>query len=113
MVRPHHQGGLHHVCGATAATISTIAPSMRVRHPARTRDPVKPVFGWPAINAHGQNDATAELGQHLPGLRLQQQGEVEKLGVRNGSCVAVFEDELIVLNEALRGPNWTIVWAAS
>jgi putative aminopeptidase FrvX len=56
-----------------------IAPSKRVNiHTdpgSGTKGIVKAIFGWPAIHVrNGKNDPVPVLGQHLPGLRLRQQG---------------------------------------
>lgn len=76
----------------------TIAPSMRVNIHT-DRGPVKAVFGWPAIHVRtGKNDPVPSLDNIFLDCGCNSKEEVEKLGVHVG-CVAVFEDEFMVLNQ--------------
>lgn len=76
----------------------TIAPSMRVNIHT-DKGPVKAVFGWPAIHVRtGKNDPVPSLDNIFLDCGCNSKEEVEKLGVHVG-CVAVFQDEFIVLNE--------------
>jgi putative aminopeptidase FrvX len=76
----------------------TIAPSMRVNIHT-DKGPVKAVFGWPAIHVRtGKNDPVPSMDNIFLDCGCSSKEEVEKLGVHVG-CVAVFEDEFMVLNE--------------
>lgn len=74
-----------------------IAPSMRVNI-LTEKGIVKGVFGWPAIHVRlGEKEVTPNTDNIFIDIGCSNKEEVEKLGVHVG-CVAVFEDELIELN---------------
>ena len=75
-----------------------IAPSMRVNI-LTDKGPVKGIFGWPAIHVrNGEKDITPSMDNIFIDVGCAKKSEVEKLGIHVGS-VAVFEDELMELNE--------------
>lgn len=75
----------------------TIAPSMRVNIHTE-KGPVKAVFGWPAIHVRtGKTEPVPSMDNIFLDCGCSSKEEVEKLGVHVG-CVAVFEDEFMVLN---------------
>lgn len=75
-----------------------IAPSMRVNI-LTDKGIVKGVFGWPAIHVRiGDKEVTPNTDNIFIDIGCSNKLEVEKLGVHVG-CVAVFEDELIELND--------------
>ena len=75
-----------------------IAPSMRVNI-LTDKGIVKGVFGWPAIHVRtGEKEITPNTDNIFIDIGCSKKEEVEKLGVHVGS-VAVFEDELIELNQ--------------
>lgn len=75
-----------------------IAPSMRVNI-LTDKGIVKGVFGWPAIHVRiGDKEVTPNTDNIFIDIGCSNKQEVEKLGVHVG-CVAVFEDELIELND--------------
>ncbi|HRH68623.1 MAG: M42 family metallopeptidase [Flavobacteriales bacterium] len=74
-----------------------IAPSKRVNIHTE-KGIVKAVFGWPAIHVrNGKTEVTPSLENIFLDCGCTSKEEVEKLGVHVG-CVAVFEDEFMVLN---------------
>ncbi len=74
-----------------------IAPSKRVNIHT-DKGIVKAVFGWPAIHVrNGKTEVTPSLENIFLDCGCTSKDEVEKLGVHVG-CVAVFEDEFMVLN---------------
>ena len=74
-----------------------IAPSKRVNIHTE-KGTVKAVFGWPAIHVrNGKTELTPSLENIFLDCGCTSKEEVEKLGVHVG-CVAVFEDEFMVLN---------------
>lgn len=75
-----------------------IAPSMRVNI-LTENGPVKGIFGWPAIHVRQTDkDITPNMDNIFIDVGCSKREEVEKLGIHVGS-VAVFEDELIELND--------------
>ncbi len=74
-----------------------IAPSMRVNI-MTSKGIVKGVFGWPAIHVRiGDKEVYPTVDNIFIDIGCSSKKEVEALGVHVG-CVAVFEDELIELN---------------
>ena len=74
-----------------------IAPSKRVNIYTK-KGIVKAVFGWPAIHTRNVHREEAPTIKNIfLDCGCKSKKEVEKLGVHVG-CVAVFEDELIMLN---------------
>ena len=91
-----------------------IAPSKRVNIHT-DKGIVKAVFGWPAIHVrNGKTEITPILGQHLPGLRLQQQGgsgEARRArGLRDHLRGRVHGAERDAISWAV---PWTTAWAVS
>ena len=75
-----------------------IAPSMRVNI-LTEKGPVKGIFGWPAIHVRtSDKEITPSMDNIFIDVGCSKKSEVEKLGIHVGS-VAVFEDELMELNE--------------
>ncbi|MEZ4805253.1 MAG: M42 family metallopeptidase [Bacteroidia bacterium] len=75
-----------------------IAPSMRVNILGE-KGPVKGVFGWPAIHVrHGEKEIVPKMDNIFIDIGCSNKAEVEKLGIHVGA-VAIFEDELIELNQ--------------
>ncbi len=75
-----------------------IAPSMRVNI-ATEKGIVKGIFGWPAIHVRtGEKEITPNTDNIFIDIGCSKKEDVEKLGIHVGS-VAVFEDELMELNE--------------
>ena len=75
-----------------------IAPSMRVNI-ITEKGPVKGIFGWPAIHVRtSEKEITPSMDNIFIDVGCSKKSEVEKLGIHVGS-VAVFEDELMELNE--------------
>ena len=75
-----------------------IAPSMRVNI-ATEKGIVKGIFGWPAIHVRtGEKEITPNTDNIFIDIGCSKKEDVEKLGIHVGS-VAVFEDELMELND--------------
>jgi putative aminopeptidase FrvX len=75
-----------------------IAPSMRVNI-LTSKGSVKGIFGWPAIHVRiGEKEVTPTTDNIFIDIGCSNKKEVEELGVHVG-CVAVFEDELMELND--------------
>jgi len=75
-----------------------IAPSMRVNI-LTDKGIVKGIFGWPAIHVrNGEKEITPNADNIFIDVGCSKKEEVEKLGIHVGS-VAVFEDELMELND--------------
>jgi putative aminopeptidase FrvX len=75
-----------------------IAPSMRVNI-LTSKGPVKGIFGWPAIHVRiGEKEVTPTTDNIFIDIGCSNKKEVEEMGVHVG-CVAVFEDELMELND--------------
>lgn len=75
-----------------------IAPSMRVNI-LTSKGTVKGIFGWPAIHVRiGEKEITPTTDNIFIDIGCSNKKEVEEMGVHVG-CVAVFEDELIELND--------------
>jgi putative aminopeptidase FrvX len=75
-----------------------IAPSMRVNI-LTEKGVIKGIFGWPAIHVRsGEKEITPNTDNIFIDVGCSKKEEVEKLGIHVGS-VAVFEDELMELND--------------
>jgi putative aminopeptidase FrvX len=75
-----------------------IAPSMRVNI-LTSKGSVKGIFGWPAIHVRiGEKEVTPTTDNIFIDIGCSNKKEVEEMGVHVG-CVAVFEDELMELND--------------
>ncbi len=75
-----------------------IAPSMRVNI-LTDKGVVKGIFGWPAIHVRsGEKEVVPNTDNIFIDVGCSKKAEVEKLGIHVGS-VAVFEDELMELND--------------
>jgi putative aminopeptidase FrvX len=75
-----------------------IAPSMRVNI-LTDKGVVKGIFGWPAIHVRsGEKEIIPNTDNIFIDVGCSKKEEVEKLGIHVGS-VAVFEDELMELND--------------
>ncbi len=75
-----------------------IAPSMRV-NVLTEKGPVKGIFGWPAIHVRtGEKDIIPSMDNIFIDVGCSSKKEVEQMGIHVG-CVAVFEDELMELND--------------
>jgi putative aminopeptidase FrvX len=75
-----------------------IAPSMRVNI-LTSKGSVKGIFGWPAIHVRiGEKEVTPTTDNIFIDIGCSNKKDVEEMGVHVG-CVAVFEDELMELND--------------
>ena len=75
-----------------------IAPSMRVKL-LTEKGVVRGIFGWPAIHVRtSDKDIVPSMDNIFIDVGCSKKEEVEKLGIHVGT-VAVFEDELMELNE--------------
>ena len=74
-----------------------IAPSKRVIIHT-DKNPVKAVFGWPAIHTRQAKETTPTVNNITLDCGCDSKEEVEELGVHVG-CVVTFEDEFMVLNK--------------
>jgi putative aminopeptidase FrvX len=74
-----------------------IAPSKRVNIYTETGEILKGVFGWPAIHVREKETKPEEKNIFID-IGASSKAEAEKMGIHVGA-VAVFEDQVIELNE--------------